>query len=102
MSRRPAPERVQAGRAVPDQGEGTGEGASAAPPRRYGCWAGDPKGSPEDLTRCREEVWPSGRSMIPHQCRRPRGHGEDGAYCSVHAKDTKDIKPFSCEPRRRK
>lgn len=55
--------------------------------RRYGVWAGDPEGQPEDKTRCIKEVWPDG-SWIPHprQCRRNRGHGKNGLYCKQHAK----------------
>ena len=85
----------QPGKAAPATGpqEGTGEGAETAPPRRYGQWAGNLKGSPEDLTRCREEVWPTGRSMITNQCKLPRGHGPDGAFCSTHGRSTKHIRP---------
>lgn len=96
------PERVQEGRAEVGQGEGSGEGAVKAPPRRYGAWAGNPKGSPEDPTRCRAEVWPRCRGFISAQCSRKRGHGEDGAFCSIHAKPTTDIKPLRPEPSRRK
>ena len=48
--------------------------------RRYGQWSGSPKGRPEDKTRCIKEVWPTGRSWIPYQCTRRRGHGKDGLY----------------------
>ena len=54
--------------------------------RRYGQWAGSPNGSPEDVTLCIEEVYPAGRSIIPAQCRRKRGHGKDGLYCKQHAR----------------
>lgn len=54
--------------------------------RRYGQWAGRPNGSPEDVTLCIEEVYPAGRSIIPAQCRRKRGHGKDGLYCKQHAR----------------
>lgn len=43
------------------------------------------RGKPPDLTRCCQEVqvypgnWPS-----YHQCRRPRGHGPEQAYCKQH------------------
>lgn len=53
--------------------------------RVYAQWAGNEKGVPEDETRCIEVVWPT-RGMIPHQCRRKRGHGKDGLYCRQHAK----------------
>ena len=54
--------------------------------RRYGCWNGCPNGTPEDPTRCIEEVWPTYSSWIPYQCNRRRGHGSDGLYCKQHAK----------------
>jgi hypothetical protein len=55
--------------------------------RRYGVWAGNPDGNPEDVTRCIEEVWNTGSAgWIPHQCSRKRGHGPDGLYCKQHAK----------------
>lgn len=53
--------------------------------RTYGQWAGHPKGTPEDLTRCITEVWPP-RGWHPYQCQRKRGHGKDGLYCKQHAK----------------
>lgn len=53
--------------------------------RRYNEWAGNPKGIPEDPTRCIKEVWdPNG--WLSHQCRRKRGHGPNGEYCKQHAK----------------
>jgi hypothetical protein len=52
--------------------------------RRYGVWAGQPKGMPEDPNRCIEEVHAS--RWISHQCSRKRGHGPDGLYCKQHAK----------------
>lgn len=57
--------------------------------KRYGCWAGNPKGSPEDKTRCIEEIWPSSGGWIPYQCSRKRGHGKKGLYCKQHAKKCK-------------
>ena len=54
--------------------------------RRYGCWAGMPRGVAEDVTRCIEEVTPAGRSIIQSQCGRKRGHGKDGLYCKQHAR----------------
>jgi hypothetical protein len=53
--------------------------------RRYGQWAGNPKGEEEDPTRCVKEVWPSD-GWTPYQCPRKRGHGPDGLYCKQHAK----------------
>lgn len=55
--------------------------------RRYGQWAGNPTGTPEDPARCVMEVW---RSMYSHQCLRPRGHGPLGEYCAQHAKRVLD------------
>lgn len=56
-----------------------------APDYRYGQWAGNKKGYPQDPQRCVYEV------MQPHsymfaQCNRKRGHGYDGLYCKQHAK----------------
>lgn len=93
-----ARERVQEAGPGENRGEGTAPAPGAAPAspgKRYGVWAGNPKGTPENPAKCCEEVWPTGRSMIPYQCPRPRGHGKDGAYCSQHARDTTAIKPFS-------
>ena len=53
---------------------------------RYGTWSGNHNGSPEDKSRCVEEVWPNGGSWIPYQCSRKRGHGPNGEYCKQHAK----------------
>jgi hypothetical protein len=52
--------------------------------RRYGVWAGNPVGFPEDKDRCIEAVY--GGDYILYQCRRKRGHGEDGLRCKQHAK----------------
>ena len=55
--------------------------------RRYGQWAGNKKGNPEDKTKCIVEVcveqnrWPTF-----HQCRRKRGHGPEGVLCKQHAR----------------
>ena len=55
--------------------------------RRYGFWAGNPKGYPENVTHCIEDVYPPGRhSMIPYQCARKRGHGKTGLYCKQHSR----------------
>lgn len=52
--------------------------------RVYGAWAGDPKGTPEDTTRCIETVQEPGRGIFFHQCRRKRGFGPKGLYCKQH------------------
>lgn len=54
--------------------------------RYYGKWAGKPKGTPEDKTRCITEVAEGGRSLLLRQCYRKRGHGENGLFCKQHAK----------------
>lgn len=54
--------------------------------RIYNDWAGNPKGTPEDETRCVESVHEAGRGTMSYQCRRPRGFGEDRLYCRQHAK----------------
>ena len=51
--------------------------------RRYGVWAGEPKGYPEDMTQCVAEV--GNFASIFYQCSRKRGHGPDGLYCKQHA-----------------
>jgi len=51
--------------------------------RRYGVWAGNPKGWPEDAARCITEVSDGWHFS---QCGRKRGHGPDGLYCKQHAK----------------
>ncbi len=56
----------------------------------YGQYAGNPKGTPEDLTRCREEVLNQFHGMVSNQCARKRGHGKDGHYCLMHAKRHQD------------
>lgn len=52
--------------------------------RRYGQWAGNEVGRPEDKSRCIKEVYSDG--YISFQCSRKRGHGEDRLYCKQHAK----------------
>ncbi len=54
--------------------------------RRYGKWAGNPNGYPEDETRCIIEIWPRSGSWASYQCMRKRGYGPDGLYCKQHAK----------------
>lgn len=54
--------------------------------RWYGQWAGNEKGTREYPDCCIEEVWSSGATFVPHQCRNKRGKGPDGLYCGTHAK----------------
>lgn len=54
--------------------------------RRYGPWAGNPKGMPEDPARCIAEVAYGGRSVRFHQCSKKRGKGPHGLYCGTHAR----------------
>lgn len=58
--------------------------------KRYGTWAGNPRGNPEDPLRCREQVRPSTGSWIAHQCLKKRGHGPGGEFCKQHAKRHED------------
>lgn len=51
--------------------------------RIYNKWAGNPKGTPENPTRCVKQVWQGGLGC---QCERKRGHDPDGLYCKQHAK----------------
>ena len=57
--------------------------------RYYGQWAGNEKGNREDRRRCIEQVWPTGRSILPAQCSRLRGYGQVGLFCKQHAKKYK-------------
>ena len=52
--------------------------------RVYGSWAGNPKGHPEDPSRCIESVTANHRGAISGQGRWKRGHGKDGLYCKRH------------------
>ena len=54
-------------------------------PRVYDKSGVNPKGIPEDKTRCIAEVtaWSGWHS---YQCQRKRGYGQDGLYCKQHAK----------------
>ena len=52
--------------------------------RKYGAWAGNPNGIPEDTTRCIETVSEPGRGVLSHQCGNKRGYGKDGLYCKIH------------------
>ena len=51
--------------------------------RRYGKWAGNPQGEPEDPELCVAEV-PNYPAWAPRQCSRKRGHGPEGLYCRQH------------------
>lgn len=53
--------------------------------RRYGNWAGNPKGHPEDLERCIESVYRTSH-YISGQCSRRRGWGLNGYFCLQHSK----------------
>jgi len=54
--------------------------------RVYGRWAGNPRGTKEDPTRCIVSVPESGRSVLSHQCYKKRGHGKGGLFCGQHAR----------------
>ena len=55
--------------------------------RRYGRWAGNSYGLPENNASCIIEVAEPGRWIIHyHQCSRKRGYGPDELYCKQHAK----------------
>ena len=64
--------------------------------RVYRVWGGQPKGVPEDVTRCIEEVWPS-VGYLPSQCRRKRGHGLNGQFCKQHAKRYPALSSQGCD-----
>ena len=53
--------------------------------RRYGLGVGRPYGLPEDPERCVERI-KMGVWIRDRQCRRKRGKGPDGLYCSQHAR----------------
>jgi len=53
--------------------------------RYYNIWAGNPKGVPEDVSRCVVEVWVPGGGIHCHQCCRKRGHGAGRLFCKQHA-----------------
>ncbi len=68
--------------------------------RRYGQWARNEKGYPEDTTRCIKEVHEQGRGGGFYQCQNKRGYGPDGLYCKKHipqsSKETAKI-VYCCE-----
>jgi hypothetical protein len=53
--------------------------------RRYGQWAGMPRGVSENTFHCVEEIQPRD-SYLFSQCSRKRGHGQCAEYCKQHAK----------------
>jgi hypothetical protein len=53
--------------------------------RIYDKWAGNPKGIPEDVTRCIETV-STGAGWHLTQCSLKRCHGAEGLYCKRHAR----------------
>ena len=60
--------------------------------RRYGTWAGCPKGHPEDVVRCAEAIYDSVNRYYSRQCTRVRGFGLNGEFCKQHAKRYPDPK----------
>ena len=54
--------------------------------RRYGAWAGRPKGYIEDTNLCAEQVPTYHGSLLEKQCTRGRGYGPTKEYCKQHAK----------------
>lgn len=67
-------------------GRSHGDGAVSVPrDGKYGAWAGKPEGTPEDKTRCQEQVHESGRAASFYQCSRRRSVVWDGHhYCKQH------------------
>ena len=57
--------------------------------RRYGRWAGDPKGVLEDPENCIEAIYPPYENLAGRQCSRKRGYGREGLYCRQHAEKLK-------------
>lgn len=54
--------------------------------RHYDEWSGNPKGVPENKTKCIAQVMHGYRFV---QCSRSRGYGHTGEYCVQHAKREK-------------
>lgn len=54
------------------------------PDRRYGKWAGNPKGFREDPERCVWEVFPNDGQRIGRQCQNRRKAGSEGDLCQRH------------------
>lgn len=56
--------------------------------RRYAVDATNPRGYPEDTSRCAYQVARNhGRWTNFYQCRSKRGHGRDGLFCKIHTAD---------------
>ena len=55
------------------------------PGRRYGAWAGFPKGHARNVDNCAEQVYSNDREMRSYQCNRKKGHGYRGEFCKQHA-----------------
>lgn len=63
--------------------------------RKYGKWAGDPKGVMENPQHCIVEVSGRERWINFYQCSRYRGYGKDKLFCKQHAKKIESgWKPF--------
>jgi hypothetical protein len=54
--------------------------------RWYRQWGANPRGDPEDPTRCVAPVADGGRSPLSRQCSKPRGRGMQGDLCGTHAR----------------
>ena len=52
--------------------------------RVYARWAGNEKGTQEDVTRCIESVHGGAHRIVGYQCSKKRGYGPDGLYCKQH------------------
>lgn len=65
--------------------------------RNYGISARNPNGNPPVADRCIEEVFPTSGQFVTFQCRNRNGHGPDGKYCTLHARNTETIKPYMRE-----
>jgi hypothetical protein len=53
--------------------------------KRYGQWAGNPRGTAYNPEKCAHEVHsPDGWRW--YQCSRKNGHGPDELFCKQHAK----------------
>ncbi len=60
--------------------------------RRYGISPANPKGVRPDFTKCAADVSARGGWSLAasNQCKRPCGHGPNGAFCKQHAKEFRD------------
>jgi len=58
--------------------------------RRYGTWAGNPRGRTYDPEKCAEEVFNLSRGIRSSQCSKKNGKGPDGLYCGIHARRYKE------------